>query len=61
MLGLVPEAREHEDGQARLARLAWSITAAVCLLTAAIVGLEGYFGYAIVTLAVAIAAAINLG
>jgi hypothetical protein len=56
----VADAGEHQDGQVRLARLAWSVTAIVCLLTAVILALEGYYGYAVVTFAVCIAAAINL-
>ena len=43
-----------------LARLAWLLTVAICLITVLILVLEGYLGYAGVTLAVAIAAAINL-
>jgi hypothetical protein len=56
----VPETDDHQDGQVRLARLAWGLTAVVCLVTAVILGLDGYTGYAVVTLAVALAAAINL-
>lgn len=43
-----------------LARLAWLVTVAICLLTVLILVLQGYIGYAGVTLAVAISAAINL-
>jgi hypothetical protein len=43
-----------------LSRIAWLVTVAVCLLTALILLLSGYDGYAGVTLAVAFAAAINL-
>jgi len=56
----VPDPGDHQDGQVRLARLAWSVTALICLLTAVILGLNGYYGYAIVTFAVALAAAINI-
>jgi hypothetical protein len=44
----------------RLTRIAWLATVGVCLVTALILLLSGYDGYAGVTLAVAIAAAINL-
>lgn len=43
-----------------LARLAWLVTVAICLLAVLILVLQGYIGYAGVTLAVAISAAINL-
>jgi ABC-type Fe3+-siderophore transport system permease subunit len=41
-------------------RIAWSITVVVALLTAALLLLAGYTGYAGLSLAVAAAAAINL-
>jgi hypothetical protein len=44
----------------QLSRLAWLVTVGVCLITALILVLSGYDGYAGVTLAVAVAAAINL-
>lgn len=44
----------------KLARISWTVTVAICLLTALILLISGYDGYAGVTLAVAIAAAINL-
>jgi hypothetical protein len=43
-----------------LARIAWLVTVAVCLVAALILLLQNYYGYAGVTLAVAISAAINL-
>jgi hypothetical protein len=43
-----------------LARFAWLATVLVCLVAVVILGLQGYFGYAGVTLAVAVSAAINL-
>jgi len=43
-----------------LARIAWLITVLICLITAAILVLQGYLGYAGVTFAVAVAAAINV-
>jgi hypothetical protein len=44
----------------QLSRLAWLVTVGVCLITALILLLSGYDGYAGVTLAVAVAAAFNL-
>jgi hypothetical protein len=44
----------------RLNRIAWLVTVGICLITALILLLSGYDGYAGVTLGVAIAAAINL-
>jgi hypothetical protein len=44
----------------QLSRLAWLVTVGVCLVTALILLLSGYDGYAGVTLAVAVAAGINL-
>jgi hypothetical protein len=43
-----------------LGRLAWLGTVLVCLIVVLILVLEGYYGYAAVTFAVAVAAAINL-
>ncbi len=43
-----------------LARLGWFVTVLACLVAALILLLEGYFGYAGVTFAVAASAAINL-
>jgi hypothetical protein len=43
-----------------LGRIAWIITVLVCLVTAIILLLEGYYGYAGVTIAVAVSAFINL-
>ncbi len=43
-----------------LGRIAWIVTVLVCLVTAAILLLEGYYGYAGVTMAVAVSAFINL-
>jgi hypothetical protein len=44
----------------RLGRIAWLVTVFSCLVIAAILLLQGYYGYAGVTLAVALSAAINL-
>jgi hypothetical protein len=43
-----------------LGRIAWLGTVLACLIAVVILVLEGYFGYAAVTLAVAAAAGINL-
>jgi hypothetical protein len=43
-----------------LGRLAWIVTVGACLIAVLILVLQGYLGYAGVTLAVAISAAINL-
>jgi hypothetical protein len=45
---------------AGLGRIAWMITVLACLIGAAVLGVRGDYGYAGVTLAVALAAAINL-
>ena len=43
-----------------LARLAWLLTVVVLLIAVVILVLDNYYGYAGVTLAVAVSAAINL-
>ena len=43
-----------------LGRIAWLVTVLACLVAVLILLLEGYYGYAGVTLAVAVSAAINL-
>ena len=43
-----------------LGRIAWLITALACGVAVLVLLLNGYYGYAGVTLAVAISAAINL-
>jgi hypothetical protein len=50
--------RDHSDVD--LGRIAWVVTVLGCLVAVVILVLEGYFGYAGVTLAVGAAAAINL-
>src|SRR5690349_10553223 len=56
--------REHMDveehGSVDLARLAWLVTVGACLIAVAILVVEGYYGYAAVTFAVAASAALNL-
>ena len=43
-----------------LGRIAWTCTVLVCLVTVAILLVDGYYGYAEVTFAVAVSAGINL-
>jgi cell division protein FtsW (lipid II flippase) len=43
-----------------LARIAWLVTALLCLIAVLILVLQRDFGYAAVTFAVAVSAAINL-
>ena len=43
-----------------LARISWLATVVVCLVTVLILAIRGNYGYASVTFAVALAAAINL-
>lgn len=43
-----------------LARAGWLTTVAICLFAVVILLLQGYAGYAAVTFAVAVSAAINL-
>jgi hypothetical protein len=52
----VNEQNRHMD----LARSAWLVTVGVLLITVLVLVLQGYYGYAGVTFAVALAAAINL-
>jgi hypothetical protein len=57
-----PETVRSEDKKPTvdLARGAWLVTVLACLLAVTILVLQGYLGYAGVTLAVAVAAGINL-
>lgn len=43
-----------------LARISWLATVLICLIAVLILVLQGYLGYAGVTFAVAVAAALNL-
>ena len=43
-----------------LARIWWLLTVGACLIAVLVLVLEGYLGYAGVTLAVAVSAAVNL-
>jgi hypothetical protein len=51
---------DSENTVVDLARIGWLATVVACLIAVLILALQGYYGYAGVTLAVAIAAAINL-
>lgn len=50
----------RDNGLVDLGRLAWLGTVLICMITVLVLVLQGYFGYAAVTFAVAAAAAINL-
>jgi hypothetical protein len=43
-----------------LARVAWLVTVGGCLIAVLVLAIQGYVGYAAVTLAVALSAAVNL-
>jgi hypothetical protein len=49
-----------ENDRVNLARVAWLLTVIGCLVAVVVLALNGYLGYAGVTLAVALSAAINL-
>jgi hypothetical protein len=51
---------DGDNGGVELARIAWLVTVLACVITIAILMVEGYYGYALVTLAVAVSAGINL-
>jgi hypothetical protein len=51
---------DGENTAVDLARIGWLATVVACLIAVVILALQGYYGYAGVTLAVAISAAINL-
>jgi hypothetical protein len=52
---------EDDNTSVDLGRLAWLATVLASLIAVVILVLQGYYGYAGVTFAVAISAAINLG
>jgi hypothetical protein len=56
----VSEAGKRENATVNLARIAWLLTSIACVVTAVILLVEGYDGYAAVTFAVAASAIINL-
>jgi hypothetical protein len=51
---------EDDNKTVDLARIGWLATVVACLIAVLILALQGYYGYAGVTLAVAVSAAINL-
>jgi hypothetical protein len=51
---------DADESTVDLARAAWLVTVVACIIAVLILILDGYYGYAGVTLAVAISAAINL-
>jgi len=51
---------DTEENTVNLGRAAWLVTVGACLIAVLILVLDGYYGYAGVTLAVAISAGINL-
>jgi hypothetical protein len=51
---------ERENKPVDLARIAWLVTVLISLITVLILVIQGYLGYAGVTFAVAVAAALNL-
>ena len=51
---------DAEESTVNLGRVAWTATVLACLVAVLILILDGYYGYAGVTLAVAISAGINL-
>lgn len=55
-----PDGEGSDNGFVDLSRLAWLGTVLVCMITVLVLVLQGYFGYAAVTFAVAVAASINL-
>jgi hypothetical protein len=51
---------DADESTVNLARAAWLVTVGACVVAVVILVLDGYYGYAGVTLAVAISAGINL-
>ena len=51
---------DEQNAVVNLGRIAWLGTVGTCLIVVLILVLEGYYGYAAVTFAVAVAAFINL-
>jgi hypothetical protein len=58
--GPLPSRRTATIKLVELGRIAWICTVLACLVTVAILLIDGYYGYAEVTFAVAVSAAINL-
>ena len=55
-----PSRRTARIRRVDLGRIAWTCTVFACLVTVAILLIDGYYGYAEVTFAVAVSAGINL-
>jgi hypothetical protein len=55
-----PQSDVRHDTAVPLARIAWLVTVAICLVAVALLLLSDYFGYAGVVGAVGLSAAINL-
>jgi hypothetical protein len=55
-----PVEEDDQNTVVNLGRIAWLGTVGACMIAVVILVLEGYYGYAAVTFAVAIAAGINL-
>jgi hypothetical protein len=55
-----PDRRRRENGSMTLGRASWGITALALFVFGVVVLVDGYIGYAIVTLVLCFAAAINL-
>lgn len=51
---------DGDNTRVDLARIGWLTTVVICLIAVFILLLQGYLGYAAVTFAVALSAAINL-
>jgi hypothetical protein len=49
-----------QNGPVDLARIGWIVTVLACLIAVLILVLQAYYGYALVTFAVAVSAAFNL-
>jgi hypothetical protein len=55
-----PAVTEEAEERLDLARVGWLVTVAACLIAVVVLLVQGYSGYALVTFAVAVSAAINL-
>jgi hypothetical protein len=58
--GTMSDGAGRQNTGVNLGRIAWLVTVVACLIAVLVLALEGYIGYAGVTLAVAISAAFNL-
>jgi hypothetical protein len=59
-IGRTSDRPDRENKRVPLSRIAWLITVLACLLTGVLLLVAGYRGYAAVSVAVAVSAAINL-